>query len=195
MTEANTFGNFIRSKLYQGICPGQGARGELALIDFQGLSQSGREFYGARLYVWDDKVTGREVAAWFKEAGAKWVEINEQIHDEHNSIFEGRCSDGVRSWDINFTTDPEPTTAPPLTICRAEYEWRGQNRSLPAQDLLDALALECPPAPMTLTITIKRAPNPAAEPQVGPVGGQRGEVRDRVELPFPNDPILGSVGA
>lgn len=157
------FGDHIRSKLHQSICPGQGARGELIGIEHVCTAPNGADHYYSRLYVWDDKVTGREVAAWFKEAGAAEVEINQQIHDEWNNVFEGRCEDGPRSWDIKFSTPAtaEPTP-PPATVCVADYEWQGQKRRLSAQALLEAIALECPPAPMTLVITLSTIPNPNA---------------------------------
>ena len=59
----SAFGDHIGSKLHDGICPGQGARGELAYIEGKNANPDGSEQYYARLYVWDDKVTGREVAA------------------------------------------------------------------------------------------------------------------------------------
>jgi hypothetical protein len=159
----STFGDHIRSKLYSGLCPGQGARGELAYIEHTGTTPRGSDHYYARLYVWDDKVTGREVASWFKDAGADTVEIDQQIHDEWNNVYEGRCEDGVRSWDIKFATPAtEKPAPPPPTICVAEYQWQGQTRQLPAQQLLDAIALECPAAPMTLAITLSTIPNPNA---------------------------------
>lgn len=159
----SAFGDHIRSKLHATTCPGQGARGELAYIEHIGTAPDGSEHYYSRLYVWDDKATGGEVAGWFKEAGAATVEINQQIHDEGNSVFEGRCEDGVRSWDIEFSTPATKEPAPPPpTVCVAEYQWQGQTRRLPAQALLNAIALECPPAPMTLTVTLLNIPNPAA---------------------------------
>jgi hypothetical protein len=164
-TEFKSFASHIRSKLHSSTCPGQGARGELAYIEHHSQTDDGRPRYYARLYVWDDNATAREVVGWFKEAGARYVQIDQQIHDEWNDIHEGRCEDGVRSWDILFVTEPRPPYEPPLTICVAEYQWQGQTRRLPAQELLDAIALECPPAPMTLAITIKSVPNPQVTPQ------------------------------
>lgn len=156
----NQIANLIRSKLHQGTCPGQGARGELIAIEFDRLSYNNAEIYYARLYVWDDKVTGREVADWFKEAGAAEVVINQQIHDEVNDISEGLCSDGVRSWDINFATSPANPIPQPPTIRVARFEWKGYPREMPAQDLLNAIGLES--VPETLTITFGTAPNPYA---------------------------------
>ena len=104
-------GMLIRSKLHATACPGAGARGELAMIEWSDLQPDGSYEGYARLYVWDDSTQAAEVAGWFTEAGLIDVLIDQQMHDAGNQIHEGRAIDGVRSWDIRFST--KPTAQPP----------------------------------------------------------------------------------
>lgn len=166
MEQANTcpaeLGMLIRSKLHATSCPGAGARGELALIEWSDLQPDGSYEGYARLYVWDDSTQAAEVAGWFTEAGLIDVLIDQQMHDAGNQIHEGRAIDGVRSWDIRFSTKPTAQLPRPATVCMAEYQWQGQTRRLPAKQLLDALSLDCPLAPSSLAVTFYDAPNPHA---------------------------------
>ena len=73
-----------------------------------------------------------------------------------------RAIDGVRSWDIRFSTKPTAQPPRPATVCMAEYQWQGQTRRLPAKQLLEALSLDCPLAPASLAVTFYDAPNPHA---------------------------------
>lgn len=166
MEQANTcpaeLGMLIRSKLHATACPGAGARGELAMIEWSDLQPDGSYEGYARLYVWDDSTQAAEVAGWFTEAGLIDVLIDQQMHDAGNQIHEGRAIDGVRSWDIRFSTKPTAQPPRPATVCMAEYQWQGQTRRLPAKQLLEALSLDCPQVPASLTVTFYDAPNPHA---------------------------------
>lgn len=107
--DINVLALHIRMQLHSGICPGQGAKGELAYI----MPAANTSGWDAWIYAWSDDLKASEIAAWFTDFGCTGVLVFHQMHDEDNEIVEGRSTlDNVRPFLVTFHAKTDETPAP-----------------------------------------------------------------------------------
>ena len=92
----------INSHMHEGRCPTAGCIGECAAI-----YETSQGNWGAALYIWDKGFNdSTRVAKWFHDAGAIDVVVSHVLYDSVNDDRDGKCIDGARAWDVEFSMAP-----------------------------------------------------------------------------------------
>lgn len=112
-----TFSQYITHRLSQANWMGEHALTQKCLHEK-------KNYYLAVIYLWEpEKVKGSEIVGWLKDAGASWVSISHEIHEEDFKngfvqtadgycLPDGKTSDGTQCWHVSFGTDENCSRQP-----------------------------------------------------------------------------------